>query len=100
MFGLDDGSALRLTTARYYTPLGRLIHRDEKTKKGGITPDVVIDVSKETEAKLQIQSDEVYGKGKKPESVVKSEEQVKDEVLERARELLKARSIFQTLQKG
>ena len=27
-FDLSDGSALRLTTARYYTPLGRLIQKD------------------------------------------------------------------------
>jgi len=34
---LSDGSALRLTTAKYYTPLGRLIH--EK----GIHPDIVVE---------------------------------------------------------
>jgi carboxyl-terminal processing protease len=39
--------ALRLTVAKYYTPAGRSIHRDEKTKAGGVTPDIVIAVSKE-----------------------------------------------------
>jgi carboxyl-terminal processing protease len=34
---LSDGSALRLTTARYYTPSGRSIQAD------GINPDIVID---------------------------------------------------------
>jgi len=34
---LGDGSALKLTTSRYYTPLGRVIH-DE-----GIEPDIVIE---------------------------------------------------------
>ena len=34
---LSDGSALKLTTARYYTPLGRDIH------KLGIVPDVIIE---------------------------------------------------------
>jgi len=34
---LSDGSALRLTTARYYTPSGRVI------QENGITPDIIID---------------------------------------------------------
>ncbi|MBN2143491.1 MAG: S41 family peptidase [Candidatus Aureabacteria bacterium] len=38
---LKDGSAVRLTTARYYTPKGRLIH--EK----GIEPDVEVKLTKE-----------------------------------------------------
>jgi carboxyl-terminal processing protease len=50
IIGLDDGSALRLTTAKYYTPAGRSIHRDEKSKTGGIVPDILIDITKETEA--------------------------------------------------
>ncbi|HMU96018.1 MAG TPA: S41 family peptidase [Elusimicrobiota bacterium] len=91
---LEDGSALRLTVAKYYTPSGRSIHRDEKTKKGGITPDIVIAVPRETEAKLQSQSEEVYAKDKAPQSTVKSEERVKDEVLDRAVEILKAEAVF------
>ncbi len=38
---LPGGAALRLTTSRYYTPKGRLIH--EK----GITPDIVVEPSQE-----------------------------------------------------
>lgn len=96
---LDDGSALRLTVAKYYTPNGRSIHRDEKTKKGGITPDIVIAVSKETEAKLYTQGDEIYSKDKPPQSVVKEEDRVKDEVLERATQILKAEAVFQGMKK-
>lgn len=52
---LQDGSGLRLTTAKYYTPLGRGIHRDPKTGKGGILPDISLDIPKETAAGLQKQ---------------------------------------------
>jgi carboxyl-terminal processing protease len=100
IIALDDGSALRLTTAKYFTPNGRMIHRDDKTKKGGVAPDIVIDVSKDTEAKLQAQSEELYAKDQKPQSVVKQEEQVKDDVLERAVEILKARALFEKIRKG
>ncbi|MEE8206353.1 MAG: S41 family peptidase, partial [Nitrospinaceae bacterium] len=34
---LSDGSALRLTTARYYTPSGRVI------QENGIVPDIVVE---------------------------------------------------------
>ncbi len=43
---LADGSALRLTTAKYYTPSHKVIH--EK----GITPDIVIPMSAEEEEAL------------------------------------------------
>jgi carboxyl-terminal processing protease len=44
---LSDGSALRLTTARYFTPSGRVI------QENGIIPDIIVEVplpSKKTEA--------------------------------------------------
>ncbi|MBF6560200.1 MAG: S41 family peptidase [Candidatus Binataceae bacterium] len=44
---LDDDSALRLTTARYYTPSGRSI------QAVGITPDVVVELPKPTLASLE-----------------------------------------------
>ena len=40
---MQDGSALRLTTAKYYTPSHKVIH--EK----GITPDIVVPMSDEEE---------------------------------------------------
>ena len=43
---LDDHSALRLTTARYYTPTGRSI------QAVGITPDVDVELPKETLASI------------------------------------------------
>lgn len=44
---LDDGSAIRLTTARYYTPAGRMIHET------GIEPDILVPVSAEEWGKVQ-----------------------------------------------
>jgi carboxyl-terminal processing protease len=94
---LSDGSGLRLTVAHYYTPLGRSIHRDEKKHTGGITPDIVVNVPREVEAKLYNQWDLVYAQGKKPKSSVKPEELVKDEALQRAVEILKAREVLGAL---
>jgi carboxyl-terminal processing protease len=42
---LSDGSGLRLTTAKYFTPKGRSIHGT------GITPDIVVEAPKEPPAK-------------------------------------------------
>ncbi|MDD5097579.1 MAG: S41 family peptidase [Candidatus Omnitrophica bacterium] len=42
---LSDGSALRLTTSRYFTPSGKIIHGK------GITPDIIIEAEKEPEIK-------------------------------------------------
>jgi carboxyl-terminal processing protease len=44
IFPLDDGSALKLTTAKYYTPSHKVIHQH------GITPDVEVPMSEEQEA--------------------------------------------------
>jgi len=42
---LSDGSGLRLTTAKYYTPKGRSIHGT------GIVPDIIVEVPRPTLAK-------------------------------------------------
>jgi carboxyl-terminal processing protease len=42
---LSDGSGLRLTTAKYFTPKGRSIHGK------GITPDIIVEVPKESAPK-------------------------------------------------
>src|SRR5438128_2178808 len=42
---LSDGSGLRLTTAKYFTPKGRSIHGK------GITPDIVVEVPKDPNGK-------------------------------------------------
>jgi carboxyl-terminal processing protease len=97
---LPDGAGLRLTVARYYTPSGRSIQRDEKNHTGGIAPDIEVPVDEEMEAKLYAQWDMVYALGKKPKSAVKKDEMVADSALERAVELLKARGALGTLKEG
>ncbi len=94
---LSDGSGLRLTVARYYTPNGRSIQRDEKANTGGIVPDLSVAVDHQTEMKLQAQSEEVFGQGQDPKSAVKESERVKDTVLERALEILRAREVLGNL---
>jgi carboxyl-terminal processing protease len=42
----DDGSAVRLTTAKYYTPSRRVIHEN------GIEPDIIVDISDDIAAQL------------------------------------------------
>ncbi|MBX3732022.1 MAG: S41 family peptidase [Verrucomicrobiae bacterium] len=45
---LPDGSALRLTTAKYYTPSLKVIHGQ------GITPDVIVPLSEDEEIAIQL----------------------------------------------
>ena len=50
------------------------------------TPDLVVPVTKDIEAKLYNQWDMIYAMGKKPKSAVKKEDLVPDETLLRAEE--------------
>lgn len=45
IFNLDDGTALKMTTSKYYTPEGRNIH------KTGLTPDIEVELDENTLAK-------------------------------------------------
>ena len=45
---LPDGSALRLTTAKYYTPSHKVIHEH------GITPDIIVPMSDDDERDLAL----------------------------------------------
>ena len=52
MFDLQDGTALKLTTAKYYTPDGNDIHGV------GITPDVEIDLPEELKSEVTLTVEE------------------------------------------
>src|SRR5213078_2869208 len=74
---LSDGSGLRLTTAKYFTPKGRSIHGK------GITPDIVVEVPKDPAAK------------DKPLPADPMEELKKDVQLQRAMDVIKAMRIIE-----
>ena len=57
IFPLKDGSGLRLTTARYYTPNGRSIQAK------GIVPDIIVKPSLPEEEKISPASKTTHGKG-------------------------------------
>lgn len=97
---LEDGSALKLTVAKYYTPLGRMIHRDFKKKgpntTGGILPDIEVKADLTTiKAAILQRTTMIYSPAKKTAKL--EGEPLKDEQLDRAKELLKARKVLGTL---
>ena len=111
IYPLEDGSALRLTTARYYTPSGRSIQAK------GITPDIILETEKAKKALprafREVREKDLDGHllvpGAKPEKEEKTdkpkekeekaealkEEEPEDIQLNRALELLKSWQVFQ-----
>ncbi|MEK7702364.1 MAG: S41 family peptidase [Nitrospirota bacterium] len=97
---LSDGSALRLTTAKYYTPKGRSIHGE------GITPDIIVAIEppvKASETANPSKTDKdsaapkIEEKSKKEEDHPKevgSESELNDIQLQKAIDLLKGYKIF------
>jgi carboxyl-terminal processing protease len=52
-FPLPDGSFLKVTTARYYTPKGISVHREEGKKAFGIDPDHLVEMTAEEYDRLK-----------------------------------------------
>ena len=66
IFPLSDGTALRLTIAKYYLPSGRPITRGEgPNDRNGITPDLEIKLPIEDEIRLYMQSNIIFVDEKK-----------------------------------
>ena len=82
IFPFDDGSALKLTTAKYYTPSHRVIHEH------GITPDIVVPMSDEQEAAVLLKST-TGGLESLDETNRVRFEAIQDVQLDRAKDLLK-----------
>src|SRR5437762_13462702 len=84
---LSDGSALRLTTAKYYTPSHKVIHEE------GITPDIIVPITDEEERDILLQ--------RTPGGVESLDEndrervaRARDRQLDRAMDLLKGINLF------
>lgn len=100
IFSLKDGSGLRLTTARYYTPSGRSIQAK------GIVPDIIVkplplDEEKAAPQKQPTEKDLerhlIDAKEKEKPKVEVKEKKPVDNQLERALELLKSWEIFKNI---
>jgi carboxyl-terminal processing protease len=84
---LSDGSALRLTTAKYYTPSHKVIHEE------GITPDIIVPLTPEEERDVVLR--------RTPGGVESLEDKDRDRVahshdpqMDRAMDLLKGIMLF------
>jgi carboxyl-terminal processing protease len=70
---LSDGSGLRLTTAKYYTPKGRSIHGT------GILPDIIVEVPRPALAKAQGAQAEKEGEPGKDRQEGRQERKISEE---------------------
>jgi carboxyl-terminal processing protease len=89
---LSDGSGLRLTTAKYFTPKGRSIHGK------GITPDIVVEGPKTTAAAAA--GAETATPPVPPVAETAQEQLKRDPQLQRALDLLKAMKILDKSRPG
>ena len=90
VFPLDNGSALKLTVAKYYTPSHKVIHQH------GITPDSLVPLT-DTEEALLILKRSPGGSYALPEPDRERVEQFRDEQLDRANDLLLGLQAYETL---
>lgn len=79
IFPLPDGSALKLTTAYYYTPSGECIHKE------GIEPDVFVELDKELQTLVEIPKEDDNQIRTAIEVILKGEEAVKAKLEEEAK---------------
>lgn len=86
VISLPDDSALRLTTAKYYTPSKRIIH------ERGIEPDIHVPISDEEHEKLAKQLEEMMREGK--------QEVLMDSQVRRAIETLKSYDAYVEAQRA
>src|SRR5689334_13368305 len=84
---LQDGSALRLTTAKYYTPSHKVIHEE------GITPDIPVPMTDEEDRDIQLQRSP-GGLESLSDKDRERAANAHDPQLERAMDLLKAITLF------
>lgn len=99
---LSDGSALKLTTSKYFTPLGRLIHND------GINPDIAVEAGKvDIVADDSDETEDIFDELKEKEVKTEKEESLKegldykkDNQIIRAVDVIKGIKIYKELSKA
>jgi len=103
---LSDGSGLRLTTARYYTPSGTSI------QSTGITPDIIVKIEakngikehavvREKDLERHLRNEKEEEKGQTEQETAPLEVSEKDDIqLQRAIDLLKTWNVFKELPKA
>jgi Periplasmic protease len=97
---LSDGSALKLTTAKYYTPKGKSIHGV------GIIPDIVVKLESKNGKEVPVIREkelEQHLKGEKVEPQEKAPQEVDekdDSQLQRAIDILKSWKIMEKIKKA
>ena len=82
---LPDGSAVRLTTAKYYTPSHKVIHEH------GVTPDITVPISEEDERKL---AEQRVRANLPPDDDAEKAKKIEDVQLGRAIDVLKGVKLF------
>lgn len=92
IFPLDDGSALKLTTAKYYTPSHRVIHEH------GIAPDIFVPMTEEQEGALLIKTS-IGGLDSLDETNRVHVAEIADTQLDRAQDLLKGIILYSEMTK-
>jgi len=90
IFPLDDGSALKLTVAKYYTPSHKVIHQH------GITPDVLVPLTDAEEAAILVKRTP-GGLESLPDKDRTGVVGAQDEQLNRAEDLLKGLILYDRL---
>jgi carboxyl-terminal processing protease len=90
IFPLDDGSALKLTVAKYYTPSHKVIHEH------GITPDVYVPLTDAEEAAILVKRTP-GGVDSLPEKERTGVQTSRDEQMDRAEDLLKGLILYDRL---
>ena len=90
IFPFDNGCALKLTVAKYYTPSHKVIHQH------GITPDIIVPMTDTEEAALLLKR-APGGVESLPDKERATVEAIHDEQLNRAEDLLKGLLIYRQL---
>jgi carboxyl-terminal processing protease len=70
LFRITGNTVLKLTTAHYYLPSGRCLHREETSTEWGVDPDYTIELTSEQVRDIvnaRQEMDVLYGPGEKPQ---------------------------------